>query len=204
MVAGPDLALENVLHRLRWRARGGPVVPSHPIVPGAWIAADTAQGRIAVEDTTGPDGLLTLNLRVDQPGRWLSLNLALGPTPLAPGTVLGLVAVLRGTPPGPLGVSIRSGHAGREADDHFPDRLPTGAAAGVGVALLEVTQDMALTRPADWRNLMLRLPVRGLRLEVADLRLFLAPAGGAGAHPGIRAGAPAGADAARVPAETPP
>ncbi len=171
--------------RLRDRREAGPVVPGRHIVPGVWIAADTQTGRLAAETAPVPGALLGLAMRVEAPGRWLSLNCALAatsgatgtpaPAPVAPGSVLGLAAALSADAPMQLGVSIRSGHAGGHLDARFADRLEVGRDPMVSVALLPVTDATFPPELPAWRNLMLHLPFRDLQLTVYDLRLFVVP-----------------------------
>jgi hypothetical protein len=173
-----ETAADTVFARLRAFDGAGPVAPGRHIVPGCWLAADTRQGEVTAALEPAPDALMRLDIRVVRPGRWLSLNFALDRTPLAAGDVLGLAADLAAEAELPLGVTIRSGQDGTEQDTSFPDRLVAAPDRRLGVALMTVAPSMALTRPPQWRNLMLRLPMRDMRLTIGDLRLFLVPTAG--------------------------
>jgi hypothetical protein len=166
-----ETAAADLRARLRSLKARAPVVPGRHFVPGVWIAADMQNGRIAAE--AAPEGLLQIDIKVEQRGRWLSLNCALDRTPLAPGSVLGLTALLSADAPLELGVVIRSGLDGGHRDAVFPDRIAAGPTPCPAVALLPVTADTFPPEPPAWRNLMLNLPFRDLRLTLHDLRLFV-------------------------------
>lgn len=171
-----ETAADLAFDRLRAFAGRAEALPGHHILPGIWIAADTRDGAVQAAVEALPGGGLRLDLAVARPGRWLSLNVALDLAPLAAGEVLGVVAALAGTVPGPIGVSIRSGHARGHVDMTFPDRLEVGATPRAHVALLGVTAAMVPPDPPAWRNLMLHLPMRDLQLDLAEMRLFVQPA----------------------------
>ena len=143
------------------------------IVPGVWLAADTGEGRIEAEASAVPGALLRLDVRVLQPGRWLTLNIPLGLAGLAAGDRLGLVAELAADVALQIGVGIRSGHDDGPVDMPFADLLAAGPAPRAAIALLEVEASMTRPDPPAWRNLMLHLPPRDQRLTLHDMRLFV-------------------------------
>lgn len=164
----------------RLRALSGQVdaVPGQHVVPGVWVAADTRAGRFEGAFTAEPGGIARLDMKVPGPGRWLSLNIGLDPAPLAPGTVLGLVAELDADGPPQaeslrIGVAVRSGHDGGHLDIVSPDLLEAGPEPRVAVALLRATAATARPAPAAWRNLMLHLPQQDFRLRLRDMHLFV-------------------------------
>lgn len=180
-----ETSVETAIDRLRTRTGMASVRPGQHIVPGVWIAADTAKGDFGIERLDDPEALLALRIRVLRPGRWLSLNIMLDRAPLTPDTVLGLVADLRCTPAVSMGVTIRSGVQGVEQDHRFADTPLAGPDPAPVLALSTVKRDGgadSLTATPDWRNLMLRLPVRDLDLTISGLHLFVAPPGGRHAH----------------------
>lgn len=173
-----ETAFAASFERLRALSGQAETVAGQHVVPGVWVAADTRDGRFEGAVVAEPGGIVRLDMQVLTPGRWLSLNIGLDPAPLAPGTVLGLVAELSADgPPAagalPVGAAVRSGHDGGHVDIVSSDRLEVGREPRVAVVLLHATAATVRPGPPAWRNLMLNLPQRDFRLWLRDMHLFV-------------------------------
>ena len=168
---------EAALSSLRQIDSSGPLSSEAEIVPGVRVSFDTERGRIEASHATGTGALLRLSLKVEQPGRWRSLNISLRGGVLQEGDIIGVVADLMASEAAEISLSVRAGRGKHFRDTPFDDRFAVGPGGGVHVALQTVTAGTSLTDRASWRSLMMRLPPQSLDLELRDMRIFVVPAG---------------------------
>lgn len=186
--AGPEAAAAGKIALLHGLDGEGGIEPGTHLVPGLWFAVDRDQGAMTGRWSAAPGRGLRFDFDVVRPGRWLSLNLALGGEALLPGQALGVALrteVDAGAAAVPFVLRLRSGlHAGGFADLRLGGDHAATPGQRTVLALIEADAEghEVLREPAPWRNLMMVFEPASFGLRLRDLRVFVAalPPGMAG------------------------
>lgn len=174
---GPEAGLMHALALLRAADLTLPVTPGPApdvaVAPGVLLSLDP-EGAVSGSLRSAPGALLSLDLRVERPGRWIGLHFALGETGLAGRLVLGLACRTAAPAATPVRVALRSGTEGGFADRFFRKTLVAHAEPSVHLDAIEIAAAPDLPVGPVWRDLILFLRPESQRLDIQDLRLFIA------------------------------
>jgi len=172
LVVSPDGEVGFALRSLRELDWSGLLAPGQHLVPGVFFSTDPeATNQVEVESRPGQ--MLTARTLVDQPGRWLSLNLSLGPADLTGCGIVGLA--LKSDAPGTTTCRpcLRSGTAEGVRDVFFPKVVVSYPKTSLHLDVLELDRHPEVPRRADWRELIFFFEVVSQEFSFRDCRVFI-------------------------------
>lgn len=177
---GPDAGLTHALALLRAADLTLPVVPGAApdvaVMPGIFLSLDP-EGAVRGSLRSAPGRILTLDLAVDRPGRWIALHFALGETDLAGRLVIGFACRTQAPAATPVRAALRSGtpagSGGGFADRFFRKTIVAHADPSVHVDAIEIVEAADLPAGQTWRDLVLFFRPESQTVDLQDLRLFI-------------------------------
>ncbi len=168
----PDGQLAYSLAALRALERSGPLEAGQHLVPGVFFSLDPeTTNRVEVESRPGE--ILSARLVVEEPGRWLTLNLDLGRADLSGCGVVGFVAKSDSPGTTTCRVCLRSGTAEGPKDVFFPKTLVSFPKTALHLDVLQLDRHPEVPAQADWRELVFFFEVVSQTFNLRDFRLFV-------------------------------
>lgn len=163
-----NFALKS-LRDLDW---SGPLASRQHLVPGVFFSVDP-ESTNQVEVESRPGQMLTARTLVDKPGRWLSLNLGLGPCDLTGCGVIGLVLRTEAPATATCRINLRSGTPDGVRDVAFPKTLVSYPRSALHLDVLDLDRHPEVPRQADWRELIFFFEVVTQEVSIRDCRVFI-------------------------------
>lgn len=172
LVISADGEIAFVLKALRALDFSGALTQGQHLVPGAFFSVDPESDN-QVEVESRPGQMLTARSIVDKPGRWLSLNLGLGPADLSDCGIIGVA--LKTDAPGTTScrICLRSGGPEGMRDVFFPKTLISFPKTALHLDVLQLDRHSELPRRADWRELIFFFEVVSQEISLRDARVFI-------------------------------
>lgn len=166
--------VQQALETLRQGAPRGKIVTEEEIVPGLRFVPDPEAGMTG--HFFSPQGrLLELQVSHARPARWFGLHLRLDIDDIDKIALIGMATRIAAPTTMTVKACIRSGTETGFVDTFFDK---TVAALPRPLLHLDVIETngarTALCAPAPWRELVLFLPTEDFRLDLHDLRVFMA------------------------------
>ncbi len=168
----PEAQLLQSLSALRALNFVGPAVGSQHLVPGIFFSIDP-EARDSVEVACGQGALLSIRLAVEGKGRWLSLNLGLGPVDLSQRQVIGFACKTDANGPVSFRVSVRSGIEGGFRDAFFPKTVRADTETSVHLDVMEMQDHPNIPVVAPWRELVVFFERQNAEIVLRDFRLII-------------------------------
>lgn len=164
----------RTLAQLRALQGGGLLRDGGELVPGMFLSIDREQGEVAARFDSAPGLMCQLSVEVTAPGRWLTLNLALGNADLSGLEVIGFWCRTRAPQVVTARAAIRTGLGEGFEDVPFTRHLVAFGDTSTHVDMLQLADFPVLRAEAAWRNLMLGFEPESFALTIEDLRLLAA------------------------------
>lgn len=175
MTETPSAALaQQSLEMLRASTASGEIVPEAEIVPGVRFVPDPDAGMRG-RFSSPPGRLLEIEISHERPARWCGLHIRLDMGDLSGLGILGLAA--RFAAPHALAIApcLRSGTDTGFLDCFFQKQVAALPRPLMHLDALETDgRHVGLPQSAPWREMVLFLPTSSFRLDLHDLRIFLA------------------------------
>ena len=139
--------------------------------PGVFLSVDP-ESDTKIQVTSQPGSLIDLSLSTSRPGRWLSLNIEMGPCDLRTRDVIGLMCKLRSETTMTFRVCLRSGREEGFVDAFFGKRVISYAEPSTHADLIKLAERDDIPAQAPWRQLLLFFPPDMPQISLHDLALF--------------------------------
>lgn len=172
LVLSPDGEVSFALKTLRELAWSGPLAGGQHLVPGVFFSIDPESDN-QVEVESHPGQMLTARSLVERPGRWLSLNLGLGPADLTGCAIVGLALQTDAPVTVTFRPCLRSGTAEGVRDCFFGKTVVAYPRTALHLDVLQLDRHPEVPRQADWRELIFFLEVASQELSIRDCRVFI-------------------------------
>ncbi len=170
-IPAPDGHLATSLAALRGLAFTGPVADQQHLVPGVFFSLDPdVANTVHLDSKVGE--LLKVRFGVDRPGRWMSLNLGLGPVPLEKCTFAGVVCKSDAPTTTTFRICLRSGRDGGHLDAFFSKTVVSGQATSIHMDLIDLASQPAIPVMAPWRELVIFFQCVSLEIAIRDFRFI--------------------------------
>ena len=150
----------------------GPVQSEQRLVPGIFFSSDPeVSNTIHVESRPGE--LMTFRFDVDQPGRWLSLSMAVGSADFSGCKIAGFACKLDAPATSIFRACLRSGEEGGPRDVFFPKSVVAYPKTALHLDVLEFDTHPNIRLQAPWREFVIFFPVESAEINLRDLRFFV-------------------------------
>ena len=167
------------LAALRALTRSDQILSDERLSEGIYPSWDTGEGDLTLQAHSEPGIMLRLTPDIRRAPRWFSLNIDLGPGPMAAGDVLAILAQTSGATQTEQPPFIRSSQGGTQADTPLSEPfLHDGRPKAL---LFDIGPGDALTWDQAFHTLV--IPLSGAEFIVQDLDITVLRAG-----TGLRAG----------------
>lgn len=168
----PDTELNVLMANLRGLTYSGPAVHDQHLVQGVFFSLDPAAVNTVTVDSV-PGQLMKIGLAVERPGRWLTLNIGMGPAEFSHSTLVGFACKSRGAKPVSLRVSLRSGIEGSHSDAFFSKTVMTFPETSVHLDVLELAANPDIPAKAIWREIVIFFESETQEIDLQDFRLIV-------------------------------
>ncbi len=168
----PDSHLAQTLAALRGLEFAGQAGDQQHLVPGVFFSLDP-QAKNTVDVVSRPGELLDIRLTVERPGRWLSLNLGVGPADLTGCKIVGFACKCDAKVATTFRICLRSGHAGGHHDAFFPKIISADPQTALHLDILDISTQTGIPETAPWRELVIFFQCESHEISLRDFR-FLA------------------------------
>lgn len=131
------------------------------------------EGQIKGNFETGNGNVLKLSYRIIRPVRWVGLHIAAGNFDLQGRSIAGLICKSHADHAVTSRACIRSGYEGGFTDIFLPKHIVSYAEPSTHIDLLQVEKETDLPKKADWRELVIFLPVADTNITISELKFFV-------------------------------
>jgi hypothetical protein len=170
---GPDGQLSHALNVLRGLEFAGPLETRQQIAPGIFFSLDPESSN-AVEVISTPGQLMEISLIVEEPGRWLTLNMGLGAADLSACKIVGFACRTVAAVTTTCRVCIRSGiEGGGHKDVVFPKTLVAYPANSLHLDVLDLEANKDIPARAPWREIVIFFDIASTTITIEDFRLIM-------------------------------
>lgn len=146
------------------------LAPDQHFAPGIFLSVDPESDTKA-RLTSAPGRLFDLTCTTRRPGRWLSLNVVLGPCDLSRCSVLTLMCKSRAPHTLTFRACLRSGYEGGFVDAFFQKRVISYGEESVHADVMKPGEREDVPATAAWRELILFFPTELQQITLTDLAL---------------------------------
>lgn len=168
----PDGQLNFSLAALRGLEHVGQAENHRHLVPGIFFSLDPeSQNRVDVE--CHPVDLMTIRIGVDQPGRWLTLNMGVGGADISGCKIIGFACKSDAPVTATCKVSLRSGIDGGHHDAFFAKTLVSYPKTSLHLDVLELDANPDIPARAPWRELVIFFEPVSQEIVLRDFRLIM-------------------------------
>ena len=174
LTTGPGAGANHLIDVLRAGTPSGVLRDEAEISPGLRLVVDP-EAEVTGRWSSPAGRLLEIEAEVTRPGRWLALHLTLDAADLSDRGVLGFAARIGAPRTTAVRAAIRSGTQAGFVDRFFDKTIVGQPFPATHLDAVEPGLDpVTLPLHAPWREVVLFLPTTSFRLDLHDLRLFVA------------------------------
>ena len=116
--------------------------------------------------------MMTIRLGVEQPGRWLTLNLAIGTADLSGCSIVGFACKSDAAVTTTSRVCLRRGVEGGLRDVFFAKTVVSFPKTALHLDVLDLGANPELASPAPWRELVMFFEIASAEICLRDFRFF--------------------------------
>ena len=168
----PDGQMAFSLASLRGLEYSGPAQNGQHLVPGVFFSIDPeSSNTVAVE--SHPGELMKFRLQVDQPGRWLSLNMGVGSADFSDCKIVGFACKMDAPVTTAFRVCLRSGGEDGHRDAFFPKTVVAYPKTALHLDVMEIEANPDIRVKAPWRELVIFFPRENCEINMRDFRLIV-------------------------------
>jgi hypothetical protein len=168
----PDGQMAFSLAALRGLDYSGPAVNGQHLVPGIFFSLDPdAVNTVEVESRPGE--LMKFKLRVETPGRWLTLNMGVGSADFSDCKIVGFACKLDAPVTATFRVCLRSGGEDGHRDVFFPKTVVAYPRTALHLDVIEIESNTDIRVKAPWRELVIFFEREGGEINLRDFRLIV-------------------------------
>ena len=168
----PDGQLTFSLAALRGLEHEGRAESGHHLVPGVFFSLDPQSGN-HVDIESHPGELMVMRLGVDQPGRWLTLNMGIGGADFSACKIVGFACKSDAPVTTTFKVCIRSGTDEGHRDVFFGKTVVSYPKTSLHLDVLELEANPDIPARAPWRELVVFFEIAPAEIALRDFRLIV-------------------------------
>lgn len=168
----PDGQMAFALTALRGLDYAGPAANGQHLVPGIFFSLDPESNN-TVDVTSRPGEMMSFRLGIDQPGRWLSLNMSAGSADFSACKIVGFACKLDAPVTTTFRVCLRSGGEGGHVDAFFPKTVVAYPKTALHLDVMEIEENPDIRVKAPWRELVMFFPREATEINMRDFRLIV-------------------------------
>jgi hypothetical protein len=150
----------------------GPAINGQHLVPGIFFSLDPESDN-TVDVQSQPGELMSFRLNADRPGRWLTLNMGVGPADLSSCKIVGFACKLDAPATTTFRVCLRSGGDAGHRDMFFPKTVVAYPKTALHLDVVEIESHPEVKPQAPWREIVLFFQRESAQINLRDFRLIM-------------------------------